>query len=182
PRQLQSASLQPFGESWTNTSWTEATQHRALFVDSLSLVLENFLHRDRLAFHAGHFRNRRHAARAIRHARDLHDQIQSRSDLLSHGAIGKTHTRHLNHCLETCQSVARRVGVNRGQTTVVTSVHSLKHVDGFAATNFTDDDAIGTHTQRVLDEISLGNFTATFDVWRSGFEPDHVRLLKLKFG
>ena len=63
----------------------------------------------------------------------------------------------------------------------MTGVHSLKHVDSFTAANLTDHDAIGTHTQCVLDQISLGNFTATFDVGRSGFESDDVRLLQLKF-
>src|SRR6185369_770758 len=180
--QLQTASLQPFGEPWTNTCWTEATQYSSIFVDSRSLVLEDFLHRDRFAFHAGDFRNRRHATRAVRHARNLHDHVQSRSDLLAHCAIGQTHTRHLNHRLETGHSIARCVGVDGSQTAVVTSVHSLKHVNCFATANLTDHDAIGTHTQGVLDEISLRNFTATFNVGRSGFESDGVRLLKLKFG
>ena len=79
-------------------------------------------------------------------------------------------------------SVARRVGVNGRQTAVVTGVHSLKHVDRFAATDLADHDAIGTHTQCVAHEISLRDFATTFDIRRPGFQSDDVRLLQLKFG
>src|SRR5205085_11420273 len=85
--QLQAASLQPFGEPWTNTRRAEAAEHLALLIDTRSLVLENLLHRDRLAFHAGDFRDGSNAARTVRHARDLHDKVQSRCDLLPHRAV-----------------------------------------------------------------------------------------------
>src|ERR1051326_6288049 len=43
--QLQTAGLQPFGKAWTNSSWTETTEHLTILVDSGALVLEDFLHR-----------------------------------------------------------------------------------------------------------------------------------------
>ena len=105
-----------------------------------------------------------------------------RGDLLAHGAIGEPHAGHLDHRLQTCQRVARGVGVDRGQTAVVAGVHGLQHVDRFAAAYLADDDAVGTHTQRVANEISLRNFTTAFDIWRPGFQSDDVWLLQLQFG
>ncbi len=71
--------------------------------------------------------------------------------------------------------------MNGRQTAVVTGVHGLKHVDRFTAADLADHDAIGTHTQGVAHEVSLRDFTTTFDVRWPCFESDDVRLLQLKF-
>jgi hypothetical protein len=58
----------------------------------------------------------------------------------------------------------------------------LKHVDGFFASNFANDDAVRSHSKRVHDEVSLPDCPLTFDIRRPRFEPDHVMLLETQFG
>ena len=71
--------------------------------------------------------------------------------------------------------------MNRRQAAIVAGVHGLQHVDGFAAANFADHDAIGTHAQSVANQIALRHFASTFDIGRPSFQADHVRLLQLQF-
>ncbi len=61
-------------------------------------------------------------------------------------------------------------------------VHGLQEVERLGATDFADDDPLGTHTQAVLDEITHGDHAFAFDVGGARFEANHVRLLQLKFG
>ena len=50
----------------------------------------------------------------------------------------------------------------------------------FAAANLADDDAVGAHTQSVADQVALRYFALAFDVGRTRFEADDVRLLQLQ--
>src|SRR5204862_2105883 len=59
-------------------------------------------------------------------------------------------------------------------------VHGLEHVEGLATADLTDHDAVGSHTQRVPDEVANGDLTATFDVRGTGFHRQHVVLVELK--
>ena len=52
------------------------------------------------------------------------------------------------------ERVARAVAVDRRDRAVVTGVHRLEHVERLAATDLTDDDAVGPHAQRVPDEVA----------------------------
>jgi hypothetical protein len=61
-------------------------------------------------------------------------------------------------------------------------VHCLKEVKYLRAAHFADDDAFRTHTQAVPDKIAHGYFALALEVWRTGFQPDHVWLLQLKLG
>ena len=47
------------------------------------------------------------------------------------------------------------VGVDRRHRAVVAGVHRLKHVERFAGANLADDDPVGPHAQRVLDQVAL---------------------------
>ena len=38
-------------------------------------------------------------------------------------------------------------------------IHGLEHVDRLGAANLAEDDAVGAHTQSVLDQVAHGNFT-----------------------
>src|ERR1035437_676792 len=60
--------------------------------------------------------------------------------------------------------------------------HRLQHVEHFVAADLADDYAVRPHTQRVPDQVALGDFTLAFDVGRPRFEPDHMRLLETQFG
>ena len=65
---------------------------------------------------------------------------------------------------------------------VVTGGHRLQHVHDFGATDFAQYDAVGPHTQGVLDQVALGHLALAFDVGGPGFEPHHMRLLQREFG
>ena len=61
-------------------------------------------------------------------------------------------------------------------------VHGLQHVEGLLAAALAEDDAVGPHAQRVLDEIALADFAVALDVGRARFHARDVRLLQLQFG
>src|ERR1043166_3420146 len=180
--QLQSAGFESFCKTRTNTSWTKATDYLSLRINTGPLVLENLLHRDRLAFHSGNFGNRSYAPAAVGKTRNLDHEIDRGGNLLAHRAIGKPHARHLNHRFQAGQRVTWGVCVDSRQTAILAGVHRVQHVDCLAATNLAEHNAIGTHAQRVANQISLRYFTFALDVWWSGLETDDVWLLQLQFG
>ncbi len=57
-------------------------------------------------------------------------------------------------------------------------VHGLQHVKGLIAPDLANDDAVGAHTQRVLDKLALADFAFAFEVWRPCLKPSGMRLLK----
>jgi len=64
-----------------------------------------------------------------------------------------------------------------GQRAVVTGVHRLEHVQGFATTALSDDDAIGSHAQRVDDQFANGDPALAVDVRRTSLEAADVLLV-----
>ena len=48
---------------------------------------------------------------------------------------------------------SQAVGVAGRQRALVAGVHGLQHVEGLAAADLADDDAVGSHAQRVADEL-----------------------------
>jgi hypothetical protein len=64
----------------------------------------------------------------------------------------------------------------------VAGVHGLQQVERLRSTHLADDDALGTHTQAVLDEIAHGDLALALKVRRAGFKTDDMRLLELQFG
>ena len=61
-------------------------------------------------------------------------------------------------------------------------VHRLQHVEGFFAAALAEDDAVGAHAQRVLDEVALLQLAMALDVGRPRFHARHMRLLQLQLG
>ena len=61
-------------------------------------------------------------------------------------------------------------------------VHRLQHVEGFFTAALAEDDAVGTHTQRVLHKFALTDFAFAFDIRRTRFHAADMRLLQLQFG
>ena len=49
-------------------------------------------------------------------------------------------------------------------------VHGLEHVQGFSASDLTDDDPIGPHTQSVADQVTDADVTGALDVGRPGLQ------------
>src|SRR6202011_340772 len=63
----------------------------------------------------------------------------------------------------------------------VTGVHGLQHIESLFAPNLTDDNAVGTHTEAVDDQLPLAYRSLAFDVGRTRFQADDVFLFQLKF-
>ena len=59
-------------------------------------------------------------------------------------------------------------------------VHGLEHVEGLLAAALAEDDALGPHAQRVLDEIALADLALALDVGRPRLHAGDVRLLQLQ--
>ena len=58
----------------------------------------------------------------------------------------------------------------------MTGVHGLQHVERFFAADLADDDAVGTHTQRVDHQLAGAHRALAFDVRRAGFQAHDVPL------
>ena len=56
------------------------------------------------------------------------------------------------------------------QRPIVTSVHRLQHVDGFARTDLANHYSIRTHSQRISNKFTNGYLAGTFGVRGSGLE------------
>lgn len=92
---------------------------------------------------------------------------------LGHGAEG----------LEPHQRVLGAVGVDGGERSVVAGGHGLEHVEGLAAADLADDDAVGgAHAEGVADEVADGDPALALDVGRPALQRDDVGLLELEFG
>ena len=61
-------------------------------------------------------------------------------------------------------------------------VHRLQHVERFRAAHLADDDAVGAHPQRVVDQVALGDLAAALQAARAGLQAHHMRLLQLQLG
>jgi hypothetical protein len=61
-------------------------------------------------------------------------------------------------------------------------VHGLQHVEGLAAADLSNDDAVRSHPQRIPHQIAHGDLAPAFDVRRARFEPHHVRLPEPELG
>ena len=89
---------------------------------------------------------------------------------------------HADHLLQARDGVARRIGVDRRHRAFVAGVHGLQHVEGFLAAALAEDDAVGPHAQRVLDQIALADFALALDVRRPRLHAADMGLLQLQFG
>ena len=160
----------------------EAPRDAAVAVLALVVELEEVLGGDDLALHAGDLGHLGDPPHAVAHAADLHDQVDGALDLLAHRLGRQLEAGHRHHVLEPRQRVARGVGVDRAHRAVVAGVHRLQHVDRFLAADLAEDDAVGPHAQRVLDEVAHGDLALALDVGGAGLEAHHVRLLQLQLG
>ena len=109
-------------------------------------------------------------------------RMNRRGDLVAHGTLRNVEVRHRDHILDSGESVADGVGVDRGQRALVAGIHGLQHVEGLFAAHLADDDAVGTHTQTVDHQLALADRAFAFDVGGAGFQAHHVLLLQLQFG
>ena len=97
-------------------------------------------------------------------------------------SFGHLDVRHHHHVLHTREAFARGVGVERRHRAVMAGVHRGEQIEALRSTNFAQDDAVRTHTQSVDDEVANGDRALAFEVRRTGFERQPVRLLQTKLG
>src|SRR5580698_7473339 len=86
--QAAAGGCEPVGEFGDNSGSTESSLDPSVLVDPNSLKHKNLLHGDDVTLHAGHFRDGNHLAGAVSHARNLHDGVYGRSDLVAHSPFG----------------------------------------------------------------------------------------------
>ena len=72
------------------------------------------------------------------------------------------------------------VGVDGRDRAVVAGVHGLEHVEGLGAADLADDDAVGSHAQRVADEVADRDLASALHVRGTALEADHVALAELE--
>ena len=111
------------------------------------------------------------AARAVAHARYLHDEVDGGGDLGADGSRGQGDRPHHRHGLDARDGIARIVGVDRGDGAVVAGVHGLQHVQRLFAAHLAQDDAVGTHAQGVDHQLALADGALAFQVGRAALQP-----------
>src|ERR1035437_4558150 len=181
-RQNDTRDAELLEEPGTNPAGRENSNHLAVWPDALLVEGEDLLHADDVLFHAGDLRDACNFARTVAHTGSLHHDGEGRGNLLANGFFGQIHIAHGHHGFESGDGVARGVSVNGGRGPFVTGVHGLEHVKGFFATDFTDDDAVGAHTETVDKQLPLLDGALTFNIGRPGFKADDVLLRQPKFG
>src|SRR5271170_3876546 len=138
--------------------------HLARVIDAAAHELEQVLHHHDVAFHAGKLGDPHAFTGTVGEPADVHDDIECGSDLLAHRALWNRVTGQQHHHLEPAHRFARTVGVDGRDRAVMAGRHRLQHVDDLGAADFADDDPVGTHTQGVLDQVTLADLALAFDV------------------
>ena len=151
------------------------------FDDAGLLEGEDLLHDDDIALHALHFRDVRDATGTVAQPGDLHDDVDGRGHLFTDRPHRQVKARHQGQCLESTEGVTRGVGVHRGERAIVARVHRLQHVQGLAGAALAYHDAVRTHTERVLHQVSNRDGAAALDVGRSSLHAEHMVLMQLQF-
>ena len=108
--------------------------------------------------------------------------LMADGDLAADRGDGHRHAGHADELLEARDRLARIVGVDGRHRAFVAGVHGLQHVEGFLAAALAEDDALGPHTQRVLDQLALADFALAFEIGRPRLHARDVRLLQLQLG
>lgn len=110
---------------------------------------------------------------ACRIAVRLNDQIEGFGDLQFDHFYGKIDAV-AHHGGQAADRLFRCVGMERGERTIVSSVHGLQHIERFAAAAFTYHDPVGAHAERIDDEVFDRHFAEALDVLGSCFKTDHM--------
>src|ERR1019366_8280045 len=181
-REMNARDGKPFREFRPNSRGLESADHLAGFFNAALPERENILHGYDFAFHAGDFSYAGHLARAVAETSDLHNNVDSRSDLAAYRGVGNVQASHGDHRFQAAQSIPRAIGVNRRKGTIVAGVHCLQHIKCFLASHLADNDAVGPHAQRVNHELALMYSPLSFNIGRPRFQSNDVLLVELQLG
>lgn len=83
---------------------------------------------------------------------------------------------------ETGGYLVRRIGVHGAGTAVVPGVQSRQEVDDLRSAHFPDDDSVGSHAQRLPDEVADGDLPDAFHIGCACDQPDDVWVCGYEFG
>src|SRR5690606_7558607 len=83
------------------------------------------------------------AAGAVGEAGELDEDVDGAVDLVVQGHEGDLDVGHGGEGLQAGEGVLGAVGVDGGEGAVVAGGHRLEHVEGLAAADLADDDAVG---------------------------------------
>ncbi len=68
--------------------------------------------------------------------------------------------------------------MQRRKRAIMSRVHRLQHVESLRPTAFPDDDAIWSHTERIDDQITDGDFPPALRVAWASLKPNDMGMLK----
>ena len=142
---------------------------------------EEVVHGNIFAFHACDFGDFHDFAGTASESCGLNDEVYGGGDLSADNPDGEIEAGHTDHHFESADGVAGIIGVQSGHAAIVTGIHSLEHIECFGAAGFADDESIGPHAECISGEVAAGDGALSFDVWRSGFHANNVRLLESEF-
>ncbi len=160
----------------------KVADHAAIRGGAGAHIFEDLLHLDDVALEPGDLGDAGDLALAVRHARKLDDDADRRRDLPADGCHRHRQTGHADHLLQAGDGITRRVGVDGRHRPFMAGIHGLQHVEGFLAAALAENDAIGTHAQRVLDELTLADLALALDVRRPRLHAPDMGLLQLQLG
>ena len=115
-------------------------------------------------------------------SRDVNDEIDAARDIVAYNWDGEIEACHRDHHFHTGQGVAGIIRVNGRERAFVAGIHGLEHVQRLGATDFTDDDSIGSHPEAVANQFALAILAMAFGVGRPGFHAHNVRMIQDEFG
>lgn len=126
------------------------------------------------------FRDGDDLARAVGEAGGLHDRVDGAGHLCAEGGEGDLDSAQERARLKAAEAVKRRVGVDGAHRAGVSGVQRLKEVEGLAAADFADDDAVGAEAQGGVDEVADRHLALSVLVGLARLERHDVALLQLE--
>ena len=84
--------------------------------------------------------------------------------------------------LDPGRDVGGRVGVQGAAAALVAGVEGGEQLDHLAAAHLADHQPVGSHPQRLPDQVAQGDLAGTLDVGRPRLERDDVRMRRSQLG
>src|SRR5579885_876608 len=149
---------------------------------SSDLINHDVLGRYDISLEANDLCNVGNAARTITKPRRLDDDINRGNNHFTDGFRRQRESAHRDHRFETADCFAGRVCMQSTHRAVVAGVHGLQEIERFRPAHLADDDPFRAHAQAISNEIAHCDGAISFEIWRTRFKPDNVRLLQLQLG
>jgi len=109
---------------------------------------------------------------------DVDHSIKARCHLRMQGLPSKAGSK--SQCLQPSRDTGGGVCVNRSATTLVPGIESSQQVDHLGSSNLTNHQSVGTHSQRLTNQIAHAHVPGTLNVGRSNFQPHDVFVVRVQ--